>query len=246
MLFQGYRFHHQNTSYAVMHFGDDFDGQLIDRIPFWPSSIDDIDCEEIRENDITLMHDDQDVLLLIGADDQHTNDWEFLEDLAELSNARCKVLLCDNEKRFSDIKGFDVIISASDLSHTMNDLVWAIASTIYLGMNGIDEADIITVLLAGKSGHLKTYALSESQEGWEEAFNDSTKYLVDIHRRKKIAGIFIAVTLNNTLNYHNHVYQVIDRNRQLSDDLVNIAGGCNFDSYHRYQPKGIIELIMFE
>lgn len=246
MLFQGYRFHHQNTSYAVMHFGDDFDGQLIDRMPFWPTTLDETYCEEIRENDFALIHDDQDELLLIGADDKHTDDWGFLEDLATLSPAKCKVLLCDQVQAFSDIKSFDAIISASNLSHAMSDLVWAISSTIYLGMNGINEADIITVLLSGKSGQLKSYAVCESQAGWEEAFNDSTQCLIDIHRTRKIAGIFTALTLNNTLNYHNHVNQVIERNHQLSGNIVNIAGGCNFDNFNRYQPKGIIDLIMFE
>lgn len=246
MLFNGYRFINKDSSIAVMHFSDDFDDQLTERRPYWPTSLEEAIDEEITERDFELMHHENDVFLIVGVDDKSNDDLSFLEDLAALSTAKCKVLLCNKARKFKKIKGYDAVITASDLTFAMNDLIWAIVSTTNNGLIGVDEADIITVILSGKTGQLKSYGDVASESDWEESYDESKKYLKLVNNRKNLAAVFTGLTLPNGLNYQNCINKVISRKTKLPDDLVTIVGGSILENSCRYQPQGLIDLIMFK
>lgn len=246
MLFKGYRLNGKYGSYAVAHFSDDFDSEQIKKIPLCSFKLENAFNDEIEECDYELKNDEKDVFLIVGVDSQHTHDWSFLEKLAESSSAKCKIIICTHSRKFKHIKGYDAVISATNLSDAINHLVCAISSCSHSNLTGIDEADIISVIATSKIGYLKSYASVDISSNWQDTLNASTAFLEETNQQKKVVGVFTMMTLPNILKFHDCAIEVANRQLRLSKDLVYIVGGKKYEDNFRYYPQQIIDLIMFE
>lgn len=194
MSLNGYRFNNKHKSYSIINFSDEVEQVLLDRMPTWVIGDETASCEEFRNLEDVINSIDE--LLIVGIDTSEIKNWAFLEDIAALSYASCKIILCKNSNRFKKIKGYDAVITTDiQISDALNDLVWGIISPIYNGINGIDEAAFYSIISCSKKGVLRARSCSSSIKGWNGFLHFVKNSFATKIKPQKIEAIYASFSL---------------------------------------------------